>query len=138
MGYSLDRVEDIFDRTSGYCHICGRKLAFCNYGNFGTRGAWEVEHSKPRCEEGTDRLCNLYPAHISCNRSKQTRTTRSCRAEYRRGRAPLSVKRREQARVDNAIAQGLIGGLVGAAIGGQKGFVLAAFDGWKARLRPKP
>ena len=89
-------------------------------------GAWEVEHSRPRCEYGSEGLCNLYAAHISCNRSKQARSTRSARAQYGRTRAPLSVKRRAQVKVDNAVTEGLLGGLVGAAIGGRRGFVVGA------------
>ena len=64
------KLNAIYDRSRGYCHICGKKLAFINYGNFGKRGAWEVDHSKPRVKGGTDHPNNLYPACISCNRSK--------------------------------------------------------------------
>jgi len=131
MSYSIDRLEDIFDRTSGHCHICGGKLAFCNYANFGARGAWEVEHSRPRCENGSDRLCNLYPAHISCNRSKQAKSTRAARGQYGRSRAPLSINRRAQAKVDNALGSGLVGGIIGAAIAGRNGLVVGALIGGK-------
>src|SRR5438105_9622711 len=131
MAYSGERLSDIFDRTSGYCHICAGKVCFSNYGVFGARGAWEVGHSRPRCEYGSDRLCNLYAAHISCNRSKRARSTRSARAQYGRTRAPLSAERRAQAKVDKAVTEGLLGGLIGAAIGGRRGFVLGAFIGGK-------
>src|ERR1700730_11951536 len=114
MAYSTERLEDIFDRTSGYCHICGGKLSFCNYGIFGARGAWEVEHSRPRCEDGTDRLNNLYAAHISCNRSKQAICTRKARSQYGRSRAPLSAPRRSNAKYRNAVAGGFVGAVVGA------------------------
>lgn len=36
-------LNAIYDRTSGYCHLCGKKLAFTNYARFGERGAWEIE-----------------------------------------------------------------------------------------------
>ena len=70
MGYSKEKLHEIYDRTTGYCHICHKKLAFKNYSSVGSRGAWEVEHSKPRAKGGSDNLKNLYPACIFCNRSK--------------------------------------------------------------------
>jgi len=70
MHFSDDDLNEIYDRTSGYCHICHRKLAFINYGVLGARGAWEVEHSKPQARGGTHMRTNLYAACIPCNRSK--------------------------------------------------------------------
>ncbi|MDT5063048.1 MAG: 5-methylcytosine-specific restriction enzyme [Acidobacteriota bacterium] len=133
MAYSTERLEQIFDRTSGYCHICSGKLSFCNYARHGARGAWEVEHSIPKCEGGTDHLNNLYAAHISCNREKQAICTRKARARNGRTKAPLSSRRRAEAKSRNAITGGLVGGLLGsiinpwaavagAVIGGKKGY----------------
>ena len=62
MPYSDERLSDIYDRTSGYCHICGKKLSFSNYCRPGCKGAWEVEHSKARVNGGCDSLNNLYAA----------------------------------------------------------------------------
>lgn len=59
MKLTHDQLEYVFERTAGYCHLCHCKLAFCNYGLHGTRGAWEVEHSNPRARGGTNRLNNL-------------------------------------------------------------------------------
>lgn len=117
MAYSNERLENIFDRTSGYCHICGGRLSFCNYAVRGARVAWEVEHSRPRCEGGTERLNNLYAAHISCNRSKQAVCTRKARAQHGRTRAPLSVKRRSSVKSNNALSGGLLGAVLGSAVG---------------------
>lgn len=133
MRYSSERLSDIFDRTSGYCHLCGGKLYFCNYGVIGARGAWEVEHSRPKCQGGTDRLNNLYAAHIPCNRTKQAECTRRARAQHGRTRAPLSTRRRSEAKSRNAFESGVVGALLGsvagpwgillgAAIGGKKGY----------------
>ena len=77
MGFSVETRWRIYDRPSGYCHICGRKLSFQNYGIIDARGAWEVEHSIPWAFGGTDHLNNLYPACISCNRGKGTYSTRT-------------------------------------------------------------
>lgn len=50
MRYTDDRLNDIYERTRGYCHLCWKKLSFCNYGKPGMRAAWEVEHSCPRAK----------------------------------------------------------------------------------------
>ncbi len=133
MAYTDETLSAIYDRTSGYCHICGKKLAFTNYGKPGARGAWEVEHSVARANGGTDRLNNLYAACIPCNREKRDGSTRTARAHNGRTRAPLSRERRGAAKTRNALAGGaagailggrffgpagaLIGGLIGAAVG---------------------
>lgn len=70
MSYTVEQLDLIYQRTSGKCHLCHDPLARSNYARFGERGAWEVEHSVPRARGGTDRLNNLYAAHICCNRSK--------------------------------------------------------------------
>jgi hypothetical protein len=42
------RLRQIFDRSSGLCHVCGRRVSFRNYARLGMRGAWEIEHSIAR------------------------------------------------------------------------------------------
>lgn len=126
------RLNDIYDRTSGYCHICGKKVAFTNYGRFSRRGAWEIEHSVARVNGGTDRLCNLYAACITCNRRKQRFTTRTARGWNGRTRAPLSIARRRQARLNNTFGGasiGLICGLPFGGIGALAGPILGAMLG---------
>lgn len=125
MRYSKEKLREIYDRTTGYCHICHKKLAFKNYGSLGTRGAWEVEHSKPRAKGGSNYLKNLYPACISCNRSKGKKSNQSVRAKHGIRRAPLSKERRKKAKRANAFSDGLVGaglgyifGLVGALVVG--------------------
>jgi len=133
MPYADDQLEWIFDRTDGHCHLCGKKLCFSNYAQYGRKGAWEVEHSNARCKGGSDRLCNLYAAHISCNREKGVFTTRTARGWNGQTKAPLSKKKKEEIRSNNrwgwgtALAVGggvlggpwgcLLGGILGAAIG---------------------
>ncbi len=107
MSFTESELRKVYDRTSGYCHICHKKVAFTNYGVAGARSAWEVEHSNPQAEGGTDRLNNLYPACIACNRSKGTQDTRTVRARNGKTRAPLSRKDREKAKTINAILYGL-------------------------------
>ncbi|WP_045118991.1 HNH endonuclease [Haliangium ochraceum] len=118
MAYSNERLNDIYDRTDGYCHLCGRKLAFSNYASFGSRGAWEVEHSVPRSRGGTERRNNLFAACISCNRSKGGRTsTRSMRSKFGRTRAPYSRQKKDELRAENAAVGGLVGAGVATALG---------------------
>jgi 5-methylcytosine-specific restriction endonuclease McrA len=119
MKCSDERLNDIFDRTDGRCHLCGKRLAFCNFAKFGLRGAWEVEHSVPRARGGTNRLNNLYAACITCNRSKGTRRTRSVRAEWGYTRAPLSVRKKEELLQENILTGGLLGCIVGQVVDGR-------------------
>lgn len=109
MAFDNDTLKRIFERSDGVCHLCRKKLAFRNYGQNGGRGAWEVEHSNARSNGGTDRLNNLYPAHIACNRSKGDKSSRSARAKHGYRSAPLSAKAKKK----SAVA----GGLIGAALG---------------------
>ena len=77
MSYSEEDLRDIFDKTGGTCHLCGKQLYFSKYGkHFGERGAWEIDHSRAESLGGVGDLRNLRPACISCNRSKQDRGTR--------------------------------------------------------------
>ena len=117
MTYDQETLDFIYDRSTGYCHICGKKLCRTNYARPGARGAWEVEHSNPQANGGSSRLTNLYAAHISCNRSKGKASTKSARRSYGRSRAPLSRTKRAEARTENGLGGALIGGLLGSAFG---------------------
>ena len=76
MGYKWEDLEYIYNKTGGYCYHCGKKIAWSNYGNPGAKGAWEVDHSRPRSRGGSDYFRNLNPPCIPCNRSKGTRHSR--------------------------------------------------------------
>ena len=78
--YSKELLSYVYDKTDGYCFYCGKKLAWTNYGRFGRRGAWEVDHGLPTSRDGTDHLNNLHAACIDCNREKGDMTA----TEYRR------------------------------------------------------
>lgn len=127
MSFSKTELRKIYDRTTGYCHICWKKLAFSNYGQMYSKGAWEVEHSNPKSKGGTNRLNNLYASCIKCNRSKNNRSTRSARAKYGRNRAPLSKDKRKVAKKSNATNYGIIGGLIGTIAGPVGAAIGAAF-----------
>ena len=117
MPYTDRQLNAIYDRTSGYCHICGKKLSFVNYAKLGRRGSWEVEHSKPKAKGGTSYLSNLSAACIACNRSKGTKQTRTARRKHGRSRAPLSVTGRRTAKRDQAMVAGALGATVGSVFG---------------------
>jgi len=132
MSYSDDEIEAAYDRTDGNCHLCGGRMAWSNYGKPGRRQAWEMEHSRPRGGGwgGTDHANNRYGAHVSCNRSKGTRSTRSARRDYGRTRAPLSRSTKVKLRRRNAAIGSGVGAVVGSA-GGPLGAVLGGvFGSW--------
>lgn len=143
MAYDKETLRTIYNRTSGYCHLCRKKLSFTNYGRAGEKGAWHVEHSIPQAKGGTDHGNNLYAACIDCNLEKGTHTTQTARAWNDRSRAPLSRKKRSEARTNNAIAGGIIGGVIGGALLGlielgPVGALIGAAIGAKAGHSIKP
>ena len=128
MAYDYETLRRIYDRTDGDCHLCYGRLSFSNYANHGSRGAWEVEHSRPLSQGGTDHLNNLYAAHISCNRSKAAQSSRKVRSQYGRKRAPYCREKKSSVRNSNTITGGVIGGLIGS-IAGPVGRVIGAAIG---------
>jgi 5-methylcytosine-specific restriction endonuclease McrA len=71
-----DTINYVYDKNKGYCWHCDRKLSFINYGKFGKKGAWEIDHSVPKARGGTDNRNNLVPSCMICNRSKQDLNSR--------------------------------------------------------------
>lgn len=129
MLYSEEELRRIFDKTAGRCHICGEKLAWVNYAKHGSRGAWEVDHSRASAAGGTDDFRNFLPAHISCNRSKRDRSNQQVRAEYGRSKKPMSVAERERAQRESAFASGATGAIVGGLIAGPPGAIVGGLLG---------
>jgi len=130
MAYSDEQLERIYDRTSGYCHICHKKLSFVNYAQYGRRGAWEVDHSKPKAHGGTSHGNNLYPACISCNRSKRAGSSLSARNRNGQRRAPYSRAKVRAKRNDNQLAGGITGGIIGSRLGPGGALVGALLGAW--------
>lgn len=129
MSFASEQLNRIFKRTSGYCHICRKKLCRNNYGEFGQRGAWEVEHSVPQCKGGSDRSNNLYAACIPCNRDKGKLTTRTARRWNGHTKAPMSVERRNAARAENTFLGAVGGAFAGLALGGPVGLAIGIAAG---------
>ena len=137
MSYSEEQLDKIYHRSSGYCHLCHKKLARTNYAAFGSRGAWEVEHSRARVHGGGDHGNNLFAACIPCNRSKGIVTTVTARKWNGKERAPLTRSKRAKAKFENGVAGAVVGGIVGA-IFGPPGALLGSAIGGYAASRKNP
>lgn len=83
MSYTEEELDYIYDKTGGHCYHCGKKIARSNYGRPGTRGAWEVDHSRPRGIGSSNYFRNLNPSCIPCNRSKGALHSRRYRQRLR-------------------------------------------------------
>lgn len=121
---TLKKIEEIWHRTSGKCHVCREQHEVDDYGI-----TWSWDHSRARARGGTDYLRNSYVACIRCNSRKGTRSSRSARAEHGYTRAPLSTSKRASSKMGRAGTGGATGALVGFAIGGPPGALLGAILG---------
>lgn len=129
MLYTKQQLDAVYRQSSGYCHLCHKKLSRKNHGVHGARGAWHIDHSKPRSKGGTDHPNNLRAACIECNLDKSDRTTRTARRWNGKSRAPLGPDKRRQAKVDNGLAGAIAGGLAGAAVAGPFGALMGTLAG---------
>ena len=102
-------IRAVLSRTDGKCHICHQSVGRRSYARMHSPLGWEFDHSVPRSRGGSDRLNNLYAAHIGCNRRKGANSTRRTRRGHGYTAAPLSTTRR-QAYQTNAIVIGAAGG----------------------------
>lgn len=128
-GFDEATRRAVFNRTGGLCHLCHGPLAFSNYNNHGARGAWEVDHSKPKAKGGSDYLNNLYAAHTTCNRSKQARSSARVRRENGHSRPPMSDSAMQKLKEGDAWAGAFSGGLIGLRFGGVPGMLIGAAIG---------
>jgi hypothetical protein len=111
-------LDRIFEKTDGRCHLCWRTLAWSNYGQPGARGAWEIEHSRPQANGGSNHGSNLYPSCIPCNRAKAHRwSSRSVRRRNGCRRTPLSRTHQSAARNLQAVSGAFLGCLIGRELG---------------------
>lgn len=138
MAFNATQREAIYNRTSGKCHICHKKLAFKNYGQHGERGAWEIDHSRPRARGGSDHGNNLFAACISCNRSKQADSSRKTRLAAGYRRSPLSPQAKENVKIWAAIKGAGALGFVGARLAGPPGALIGGILGLLMGLESDP
>lgn len=113
MAHTEERLNAIFTRTDGRCHLCWGGIDFSRYGDHQHARGWEVDHSDPRASGGTDRLNNLLPAHALCNRSKGARRNREIRGVHGRSRAPMPAGKQAEVRAERTVVGGVVGGLIG-------------------------
>ena len=127
--FTDDKLNSIFDRTGGFCHLCWGRLAFSNYGEHGARGAWHVEHSNPVALGGTDRMNNLFAGCIHCNLRKGTLSTHTIRRRSGITRAPYSPQRVADIALSNTICGTAVGATIGGLLGGKQGALCGAIIG---------
>lgn len=108
-----ERLRKIYEKTDGHCHICHSSLVFASHGKHNTKGAWHIEHSKPKSKGGTDHLNNLLPACIPCNLTKGVKHTKIARAKHGHTRAPLSKVKKQDIQGKRIIVGGIVGGIFG-------------------------
>lgn len=112
-----ERLQKIYSKTDGHCHICHGNLSYNSYGQYGVKGAWQVEHSKAKANGGSDHLNNLYPACIPCNISKGVKHTKTARRSHGHTRAPYDKAKKQKIATNNTVGGGIIGVLVGSFFG---------------------
>lgn len=107
MAYQMQDLIKILKRTDGRCHLCREELHINDYGRQDLDMGWEVDHSRPQSKGGTDHLNNLFPACISCNRSKGNASNRREREKHGYRNPPYSSKQKTR----NALTGGTVGAL---------------------------
>jgi hypothetical protein len=132
MPFDKKNLRNIYEKTDGYCHICRKKLSFKNYGRIHTKGAWEVDHSHPRSQGGTDRINNLQAACVPCNRIKKDSSTQVARSRHGSTRAPISKSERMNVQKKHKILGTVGGSLLGQLVAGPLGAIVGASLGNKA------
>lgn len=109
--YSKETLDEIWRRTQGRCHICGKKLYRKYYGE-----EWHVDHSKPRAKGGTNHFNNYFPACSRCNSLKGKKSSRTARSWFGRKRAPYSKQKEKEIRHSNGTSGAIIGVFIGHLI----------------------
>lgn len=117
MKYTKAQLRQIYRKTNGRCHLTGKRIVFKHYGLAGNRGAWEVDHSRPRSFGGADHGNNLYPSCLIANRSKGNQSTVSFRRRHGLSKAPLSHAKIAKIKEERAVAGFVSGALIGLRVG---------------------
>lgn len=76
MGVS-HRKDEVYEKTEGKCRYCGKRLSRKNHGQTGSRGAWQIDHSRSKANGGSNHLNNLFAACVDCNQEKGSRNGKS-------------------------------------------------------------
>jgi len=70
--YGPEELNEIFEKDDGLCRHCRCELVLENYGSRHDEGGWEVDHSNPRANGGTDNMRNLHALCWECNVDKSS------------------------------------------------------------------
>ena len=81
MSYSDKTKREIFDSSSGICALCDNELVFELHGSK-EEGGWEIDHSKPKADGGTEHINNLQPMCWECNRKKSDMPMRDAKEKF--------------------------------------------------------
>lgn len=85
----------VWEKTNGYCHFCGEKVIFENYGkNKFIPGNWNIDHIFPRAMGGYNDTANYLPTCGECNGLKWHRTGKQIQELMRYGLVSLREKRK--------------------------------------------
>lgn len=55
MSFTRQELGEVFHRSGGRCHACGKAFVFAKYGHFGRLGEWELDHVKSMPEDEIDK-----------------------------------------------------------------------------------
>ena len=115
MRWTEQQKRRAYQRTQGLCHLCHHPVRYSAFGTRQTDG-WQMDHSRPQNDDGSDHGNNLYPAHWDCNAAKRDRNNRYVRSRYGVKRAPLSARAEGKARTSQAVVGGVLGTLGGVVL----------------------
>lgn len=128
MPYDERTLDVIYAKTGGDCHCCGQPLKRDQYGQLNASSGWEVDHSKPRKQGGSDHLNNLFPACIPCNRANGARHGRKRRRDRGNRLRPLSQTEKWLRKTGGKTAAATACGLIGL-VAGPAGLLIGAMAG---------
>ncbi|MFC1968067.1 HNH endonuclease [Chloroflexota bacterium] len=66
MTFSPDTIQKAWERQSGLCAACGKRISRPNRTK-GTHGSWQPHHRKPRKDGGSDFLRNCVLLCFKCH-----------------------------------------------------------------------
>jgi len=87
---------EIWEKTDGHCHFCGKKLVFKNYGkNKLVVGNWYIDHIFPKSMGGKNETVNYLPICGECNRLKWHRTGKEIQELMKYGLVSIREKKKK-------------------------------------------
>lgn len=75
------RIQILFLRQRGLCHLCGEVMSMANPGDRLKPRDANIDHYVPRSRGGSNAMSNLRAAHYECNHEKGSKFIQSCEPE---------------------------------------------------------